>query len=312
MSEENASSIIKAIRLYGIDRDVVRAVTIIKGVVVNETPLRIGKGSGGLGEIDLPILRDTSGTPYVPGSSLKGAVRSFLEALSRGSGYEVCTPFTSSRCAFGAEVLNLILQKAQHGVMPDDIVASLNEERERLRRISEKWFGNSSEAAVKDLLDTLEKEGLQAIIRKYAPCPLCRLFGNQALASRVTFFDLYPQNPEFLRTQVRTRVAIDRFREAARSKALFQYEFIPPNYRWVFRMEVRNLDLTNCEGDECKLLLTFLRIFTSEGLSVGGMKSVGHGVLKLLPEETSVIVHRVSSDLTLEKTVCRLSELIKA
>lgn len=312
MSEEGLVDVVNDIRLLGIDRDVIKVITTIEGIVVNETPLRIGKGRGELGEADLPVLRDPSGVPYVPGSSLKGAVRAFLEALARGSGYDACTPFTPSRCAFGAELLNLIFQEVRGGATLNDVVGFLSRKDRRLEEIARRWFGDSSEAIIEDILNVLEKEGISAVIRKYAPCLICRLFGNQALASRVTFFDLYPQNPELLRTQVRTRVAIDRFREAARSKALFQYEFIPPNYRWVFRMEVRNLDLTNCEGDECRLLLTFLRIFTSEGLSVGGMKSVGHGVLKLLPEETSVIVHRVSSDLTLEKTVCRLSELIKA
>ena len=132
------------------------------------------------------------------------------------------------------------------------------------------------------------------------------------MASRVSFFDAYPENPSIVRTEMRTRVAIDRFREAARSGALFQYEYVPPGFRWRFRAEIRNLDLTSCSSDECKLLRTLLKHFAEIGLSVGGLKSVGHGLLKLDAEQTTIHVYRVE-DLTLrlDRSV-KLSELLRS
>jgi CRISPR-associated protein Csm3 len=54
----------------------------IGGIITCETGLRIGgrKDATGIGETDLPILRHPiSGAPYIPGSSLKGKLRSLLE-----------------------------------------------------------------------------------------------------------------------------------------------------------------------------------------------------------------------------------------
>lgn len=55
-----------------------------RGVVVAETALHIGCGkSHSPGTSDSPILRDPSGAPYVPGSSLRGVLRSGVESLLR-------------------------------------------------------------------------------------------------------------------------------------------------------------------------------------------------------------------------------------
>lgn len=55
---------------------------IIKGVIVCETGLRIGgsKDDIEIGGMDNPIVRNPiNGLPYIPGSSLKGRMRSLLE-----------------------------------------------------------------------------------------------------------------------------------------------------------------------------------------------------------------------------------------
>lgn len=52
----------------------------IVGTVVNETLVRIGSGREVLGQVDNPILRLPDGTPFIPGSSLKGVLRSLAES----------------------------------------------------------------------------------------------------------------------------------------------------------------------------------------------------------------------------------------
>lgn len=58
----------------------------IKGKIELLTGLHIGAGSDEIhiGGIDSPVVKDSYGTPYIPGSSLKGKIRSLLE-LSEGS-----------------------------------------------------------------------------------------------------------------------------------------------------------------------------------------------------------------------------------
>jgi len=58
---------------------------VIKGKIKAVTGLRIGGATGGLniGNVDLPVIRDSlSGRPYIPGSSLKGKMRSLGERLT--------------------------------------------------------------------------------------------------------------------------------------------------------------------------------------------------------------------------------------
>src|SRR5579872_3743590 len=57
---------------------------ILAGEVHCETGLHIGAGKGSLeiGGADNPVVKDAFGLPYIPGSSLRGKVRSLLEQSS--------------------------------------------------------------------------------------------------------------------------------------------------------------------------------------------------------------------------------------
>lgn len=78
---------------------------IINGVIVLKTGLHIGdsKDSIEIGVIDNPIIRDrVSGLPYIPGSSLKGKLRSLLELNDPESAKDVIKnrgqPSSDSNC----------------------------------------------------------------------------------------------------------------------------------------------------------------------------------------------------------------------
>jgi len=60
---------------------------IINGVVELKTGLRIGGTTTGLkiGGVDLNVITDPSGKPYIPGSSLKGKMRSLIERKEKVS-----------------------------------------------------------------------------------------------------------------------------------------------------------------------------------------------------------------------------------
>jgi CRISPR-associated protein Csm3 len=57
---------------------------ILDGELTCQTGLHIGAGKGSLdiGGADNPVVRDAYGTPYIPGSSLRGRLRSLLEHSS--------------------------------------------------------------------------------------------------------------------------------------------------------------------------------------------------------------------------------------
>lgn len=78
---------------------------LINGKIILKTGLHVGdsKDSIEIGVIDNPIIRDRiSGLPYIPGSSLKGKLRSLLELNDKESAENVIknkgNPSTDSNC----------------------------------------------------------------------------------------------------------------------------------------------------------------------------------------------------------------------
>lgn len=56
----------------------------LKGTVETQTAIRVGAGrSTAVIGSDLPVVRDAEGAPYIPGSSFKGVLRSYIESLLR-------------------------------------------------------------------------------------------------------------------------------------------------------------------------------------------------------------------------------------
>jgi CRISPR-associated protein Csm3 len=57
---------------------------ILEGELQCETGLHVGAGKGSLeiGGSDNPVAKDAFGRPYIPGSSLRGKIRSLLEQVS--------------------------------------------------------------------------------------------------------------------------------------------------------------------------------------------------------------------------------------
>lgn len=68
----------------------------LNGTLTAQTALRIGAGrTAEITGTDLPVVRDTFGRPYIPGSSFKGALRSLVESMARSvkdSSKAACNP----------------------------------------------------------------------------------------------------------------------------------------------------------------------------------------------------------------------------
>ena len=60
----------------------IAAKIVAEGELVLDAPLLIGSGGGAEGEDDkdIHVLRNKEGMPYIPGTSLAGVLRAFVEA----------------------------------------------------------------------------------------------------------------------------------------------------------------------------------------------------------------------------------------
>ena len=207
----------------------------LEGVVSTRTALHIGAGGSGdaLGT-DSPVVRTAAGEPYIPGSSLKGVLRSAAESLFRGG------PGQNERKDLSA--CNLIAN--------DPCVS-----HERVQKIRE------TEADSRKVAEQVWEES----------CAVCRLFGSMAVASRVRFADL-PIRGEAPLLDLRNGVGIDRDKELAADKVLYDFEAVPPETEFELRVTV-----DNPTDEEVGLLLYLFEELNAGNLTLGGKTSRGLG-----------------------------------
>lgn len=214
------------------------------------SPLRLSSGRAS-DVTDAPLMRDRAGNVYIPGSSLRGVLRSEMERILAGlelsDGPRSCTLFSEES-------------------RPEACITVHRGKQDALLRKPEA-------EALAFLEDHL--------------CDLCRLFGSPVYASRLTIEDAYPENPSKLpEGNLRDGVGIDRDTGAARDSIKFNYEVLEKGRQGVsflFKMKVENL------GE--KHDLTLLRLALSllqEGLCVGGKRSAGLGQVKLQKDSLKV------------------------
>ena len=80
------------------DFDSLSMLTIIEGKLINKTPIRVGSGRmverWAAGDITpLRIGLNGKDVPYIPGSSLKGVLRSVAESIARAEGMHIHDPW---------------------------------------------------------------------------------------------------------------------------------------------------------------------------------------------------------------------------
>jgi len=205
-----------------------------------------GSGSGGAVGSDSPVARDGRGRPYIPGSSFRGALRASLEALLRGldqSRFRVCNPFEKGQDA-------------------EDLSCSERVYQER-----------------KDREAITETEALK--LAWEGSCPICRLFGQLFLASRVRIADLpLDLDGPSGDTYVRDGVGLDRDLRTAATGILYDFEAVPPGATFTLRMEVEN-----AEDHEIGLLLTGLDLLNQGLFTLGGKGSRGLGSVRVVSFE---------------------------
>src|ERR1700676_3940146 len=185
---------------------------ILDGELTCQTGLHIGAGKGSLdiGGADNPVVRDAYGTPYIPGSSLRGRLRSLLEH--------------SSGLATANELVYLSKRKGQEvrihqSDRPDDEVGLL--------------FGRSPLR-----LDRVEGEALDA--RSATPA---RLTVYDATLDQDSITAQMRENLDDEIREVKSENAIDRIPSQANPRTL---ERVPAGARFKVRLVLDVL----CEGDK--------------------------------------------------------------
>ena len=222
----------------------------LKGKVETKTAIRIGAGrSTSPVSSDLPVVRDSANRPYIPGSSFKGVLRSYVESILRSLAddrHVVCNPTNNK----------------EHCIPPNKMT-NLREKRRQ-----QDW--NDQQFSRKILNQT---------------CWVCQLFGSLWYASKLQIRDLHVK-PElwFEQFEQRDGVAIDRDTETSADKQLYDYEVVPAGILFGFHAIV-----DNAEDWQLGMLSLGLTAFENGELTIGGGSSRGLGVIELSVDSATYI-----------------------
>src|SRR5690606_17348973 len=164
---------------------------VFEARLVAVSALRVGRGQESFDPTgtDLPILRGVDERPFIPGSSLRGALRAYVERVVRTfepppprgepwRGRSACNPLSF-----------------EENCLPASEIKKRRERREEGLELAQ-WAWEAS-------------------------CRVCRLFGSTVLASRIRIADLMPVDAEPV-TAIRDGVAINREKETGETKYDFE------------------------------------------------------------------------------------------
>lgn len=172
--------------------------------LVFDTAWRIGSGKEGETMSDLGVVLDPSGQPVLPGSSLKGKLRSTCETLSHALGLSAC-----------------MLNHDASGVRCTSDVTYYRRVREDYRGALRKGLQNR----------------LQWIDGN--TCDVCKLFGSPLQAGRLWVSDGMLAEWAAV-VQVRDGVVIDRDSQTAVDGLKYDYEVVPPGSRFQLCIDLDN------------------------------------------------------------------------
>lgn len=263
---------------------------VITAQLQAETGLRVGSGGDESAQptaSDLPVLLGADDRPYIPGSSLRGVIRSQIERIVRtlepaaGNGHGACDPTDESTWC-----------------IPNQDMDALRDEMRRRRQQNgqdvDRWFAGE--------------------IWNRA-CRVCRVFGNTWFASRVRIADLPLDQSDLLPTiERRDGVAIHRDKETVQHK--YDFETVAAGTTFALRITAENLNPA-----ERGLVWLGLQELDEGHILVGGFKGRGLGRARLVDRRVTGVdasdrdaLRRYILDSTLdpideEKTDAWLAEL---
>lgn len=218
----------------------------LQGTLKTITALRISQGrSTEPIGSDLPVVKDALGKPFIPGASFKGALRSRLESFLRG--------------------VDPTLAEDPNQLVSSDRMTRIREIKDEIEKRQDKI--NKDEELTKQLLAQTDLTS--------------QLFGSPWIASKFQVRDLTVNTETwFGQYQERDGVSIDRDTETAADGRLYDFQVVPAGTEFAFRAVVEN-----AEEIELGLLMIGLHQFETEQIPLGGGRSRGLGVVRLLIDQ---------------------------
>ncbi|HEV7214351.1 MAG TPA: RAMP superfamily CRISPR-associated protein [Chloroflexota bacterium] len=228
---------------------------LFSGILEGTSALHVGGAPGHLLAVDTRLVRDAAGRPYLPATTLKGALRACIDRLAPVVG-------------------------AERGVTS----CGLSPREERCPSPTGSPAFRAVESALREFRGTPQEREQQLFsLLTEQLCSSCRLFGSPWFAGRLFFSDAAPSGDD-VPVEIRDIVGVDRDSGVAREAGHYSYEVLPSDLRYTFRLEAQNLD----EADQA-LLAVGLSEWQRGALRLGGGAGRGLGQARLSLETVQTI-----------------------
>ncbi|MCK6622770.1 MAG: hypothetical protein HUU32_16930 [Calditrichaceae bacterium] len=254
----------------------------VQGALVFDTALHLGGGRIPAKGTDSPIVRDGFGRPYIPGSSIKGAVRAAVERIVPNLNISACGLYDQEANCLSALPETDPLRKSYRDIQ-EAIGRKIKESEELAKAFSTLLKARGK--TLSDLPDTDEvsEENLLFLL-EFHLCDVCKAFGSPFISSAIFFHDAAVDPQQWVGiTQVRDGVGIDRDSGRAVDGLKYDYEVVPAETAFRFSLTIET-------GDPVALGLAALALHELRGGNVplGGIRSRGLGRCHLDHEKTEV------------------------
>lgn len=181
---------------------------VIEGIIQLETPLHIGGGESSVYGTDNSVVKTVDGKPYIPGSSLKGVLRAYLERLAQTKAIKA--PGYAEPCVFGEK---MCLSDFNNKIARKQLKEKLGDDKQKFE-------------------DYLNKNS----------CPICHLFGNNLRAAKVKITDANVIMSHWLgKFEIREGVGIGRDKGTAVHGVKYDFEVVPANTQFQVKIIADNL-----------------------------------------------------------------------
>lgn len=209
----------------------------IGGDLVFDTAWRVGTGKEGATMSDLGVLLDPTGRPILPGSSIKGRLRSTCESLAHALELSACllnAEASGTKCAGDVRNVYSPMREAYRAASRRGVESQL------------RWIDEHT-------------------------CDVCKLFGSPVRTAKLRCSDGQLYEGDHTLVQVRDGVVIDRDSHTAADGLKYDYETVSAGTRFRIVFDVEN------PTDSDAALLGAAIFEWHAGSSIGGFTSRGLG-----------------------------------
>jgi len=247
--------------IYHIEHLRNRAILELKFNVLE--PISVGMYNEGNIRKIIGYMNNDKFVPFIPSESIKGVLRSTASKI-----------FKSMSNGFNCNKDN----NYKHNISNNDLKGVFDDEQ--LKELDDDLKGVFDDEQLKEL-DYNKKTQIYIALKK---CYVCKLFGSDMVAGKLTFTDL-TINDVSIDVFDYTSTAIDRKKRIVKENSLFTTEYIIPE-RLNLTIIADNIEKSN----EGKLFAALLEYMIKLGIKVGGLKSRGYGLIKLDESSLAIII----------------------